>query len=209
MKQTTTVKLGPECPDTPPGTIFSEDDSDPPEPSIQILITNRQSLLAIDTDRLRIVVQQILEDAQFPSALLSIAIVDDPAIHQLNRLYLQHDWPTDVLSFPLEQRLGHLEGEVVVSAETAEKVAAEIPWPGPEELLLYVIHGTLHLVGYQDKRPEEAAKMRAAERTYLRRMGVEVSGKDDRWQALQPCHGARSKQITRSHHAPRGGRQES
>jgi len=163
--------------------FLSGDESEPAESALHILITNQQSLLAIDMDRMRSVIRLILEDADFPAATLSIAIVDDPTIHRLNRQYLQHDWPTDVLSFPLEQRAGYLEGEVVVSAETAEKVAEQVPWTGPEELLLYVIHGTLHLVGYRDKSPEEVAKMRAAELVYLERAGVEVVAHDDRWQA--------------------------
>ena len=152
---------------------------------MHILIANQQSELAIDADRMRTVARQILEDAHFSSAALSIAIVDDATIRQLNRRYLQHDWPTDVLSFPLDERADYLEGEVVVSAEVAAKAAAEVPWPGTEELLLYVIHGTLHLVGYRDKQPEEIAEMRAAEKTYLQRVGVVVVAGDDRWQVVR------------------------
>jgi probable rRNA maturation factor len=159
--------------------------NEPPEPSastLRIPIANQQSVLVVDQDRMRIVARQILEDAQIASGALSIAIVDNPTIHRLNQQYLQHDWPTDVLSFPLEECAGHLEGEVVVSAEVAVKAAAEVPWAGTEELLLYVIHGTLHLVGYRDKRPEEIAKMRAEEMDYLQRAGVAVVARDDRWQ---------------------------
>ena len=163
----------------------SEDDSEPHESTMHILIANQQSVLAIDSDRMRTVARQILEDAHFSSAALSIAIVDEATIRQLNRRYLRHDWPTDVLSFPLEERADYIEGEVVDSAEVAAKAAAEVPWPGTEELLLYVIHGTLHLVGYRDKQPEESAKMRAAERAYLQRVGVLVVAGDDRWQVVQ------------------------
>ena len=70
---------------------------------------------------------------------------------------LNHDWPTDVLSFVLEDDDGHLEGEVIISADTAAAAAAELGWPPAAEQLLYVIHGMLHLVGYRDKTPDEAA----------------------------------------------------
>jgi len=163
---------------------LSADAPEPSESAMRIAIADQQSLLTIRAKRMRAVVGWILEDARVTSGTLSIAIVDDPAIHRLNRRYLQHDWPTDVLSFPLECRIGYLEGEVVVSADTAARMAAELSWSGEEELLLYVVHGTLHLVGFRDKEPEEVAKMRAAELEYLRRAGVEVAAGDDRWRRV-------------------------
>ena len=156
------------------------------ESTLHILIANQQSTLAIDKGRLCTIVKQILADANFDSGTLSIAIVDDPTIHQLNRQHLQHDWPTDVLSFPLEQYGKHLEGEVVISADTAINNSAEVEWSATEELLLYAIHGALHLVGYQDQSDQEIASMRTAERAYLQQAGVEVSVRDERWQGLEP-----------------------
>ena len=82
-----------------------------------------------------------------------MAVVDDPTIRRLHREYLGEDSPTDVMSFVLERADDYLEGEVVVSAETACAAAPEYGWPAADELLLYVIHGTLHLVGYDDTTP--------------------------------------------------------
>ncbi|MEO2049016.1 MAG: rRNA maturation RNase YbeY [Pirellulales bacterium] len=159
------------------------------ESTLHILIANQQSTLAIDKGRLCAIVKKILTDANFCSGTLSIAIVDDPTIHQLNRQHLQHDWSTDVLSFPLEQCGSHLEGEVVISADTAINKSAEVKWPATEELLLYAIHGALHLVGYRDKSDQEITIMRTAEKSYLQQAGVEVSALDDRWQGLEPLGG--------------------
>jgi probable rRNA maturation factor len=92
-------------------------------------------------------------------------------MHELNRRHLDHDYPTDVLSFTLEDDGKHLEGEVVISADTAEVEAAERGWTAAGEQLLYVVHGILHLVGYRDKSPAEIEEMRAAEEMYLRRFG--------------------------------------
>ena len=61
----------------------------------------------------------ILADAGISTGMVSVAVVDDPAIHRLNREFLQHDYPTDVLSFLLERDGEHLEGEVIVSSDTA------------------------------------------------------------------------------------------
>ena len=139
---------------------------------ITIELTNEQSALAIDQARLHQAARLILIDHGAPESRLSIAVVDDPTIHQLNRQFLQHDYPTDVLSFTLEQNQEVLEGEVVVSAETAMTRSTEFGWSPEEELLLYVIHGVLHLVGFEDKESAQRQKMRDAEARYLDRLGV-------------------------------------
>ena len=77
-----------------------------------------------------------------------------------------------MLSFPLEQSAERLEGEVVVSAQTAAAAAGRFGWSAADELLLYVIHGTLHLMGVGDTTPLEQAEMRARERACLDRFGL-------------------------------------
>jgi len=131
----------------------------------------------VDEERLCEAARAVLTDSHFASANISIAVVDDPSIHELNRRYLDHDWPTDVLSFVLDEQTDHLEGEVIISADTAMRAAAEAGWPAAAEQLLYVIHGTLHLVGYRDKTLADAQKMRAAEAKYLRQLDFGPSPK--------------------------------
>ena len=101
-----------------------------------------------------------------------MAVVDDETICTLHKRYLGLDEPTDVLSFVLERGEDALEGEVVVSAETAAVTGKWYGLSAADELLLYVIHGTLHLVGYDDTTPEEQAEMRQQETSYLARFGV-------------------------------------
>jgi len=134
---------------------------------LSIEITNRQNSVTFDAQRLRRAAEAILRDAGIGSAALDIAVVDDPTIHQLNRQFLQHDYPTDVLSFLLESEGEAWEGEVIVSSDTARRSAAQFDWSPDEELLLYVIHGTLHLVGYDDQTSQERAAIRQQERRYL------------------------------------------
>ena len=124
--------------------------------------------------RITSAVQKILTDAGVQRGTLSIAIVDDETIHRLNRQYLQHDYPTDVLSFNLEPQAGRgsVNGEIIVSFETAERIAPEIGWSPADEILLYVIHGALHLVGMDDATADEQHEMRAAERRYLVEFGL-------------------------------------
>jgi probable rRNA maturation factor len=141
---------------------------------LRIEISNRQTAFEFDARRLKRAAEAILRDAGIASAALSIAVVDDPTIRRLNRQFLDHDEPTDVLSFVLEHERGHLEGEVIVSAQTALGSAARYGWSPEAELSLYVIHGTLHLVGYDDHTADQRAAMRGGERRYLALLGLEA-----------------------------------
>jgi probable rRNA maturation factor len=141
---------------------------------IHVSLVNEQSRHPVDEQQLIAAIESIVKDSEFASAQVSVAIVDDATMHDLNRQYLEHDYPTDVLSFVLEEAGGHLEGEVIISADTAAANAADIGWPAAAEQLLYAIHGTLHLIGYRDKHSDEIAQMRAAEQKYLSPFGLKL-----------------------------------
>src|SRR5947209_20458481 len=123
---------------------------------ITIEIADEQSRHQLDHSRLKKAARLVLEDAGIKSAEISIAVVSDERIHELNRQYLQHDYPTDVLSFVLDhnQDKQSLDGEIIVSADHAASQAVHFGWSADDELLLYVIHGCLHLVGYDDTTAE-------------------------------------------------------
>lgn len=139
---------------------------------IRIDISDEQTAIQVDEGRLRRAVEMVLVDAGINEGSVSLALVDDATIHELNKRFLAHDEPTDVLSFALEQRAGYLEGEIIVSGDTAVRSGRRFGWPAEDELLLYVIHGTLHLVGYDDLAPAAQAAMRLKEREYLGRFGL-------------------------------------
>ncbi len=137
---------------------------------IQVDIADEQTLRPIDdalATRLIEAVRVVAADYGFRKGEVSIAILDDDAIQVVNRDYLQHDWATDAITFPFEASDGFLEGEILVSRETADREAASLPWSGDDELLLYVIHGTLHLVGLDDQDDASSAVMKLAEKKYL------------------------------------------
>jgi probable rRNA maturation factor len=147
---------------------------DSTESRFELSLTNDQAAHAVDAKRLVSAARRVLVDSKFKSAMVSIAVVDDPKIHSLNRQFLNHDYPTDVLSFVLDANETHLKGEVVLSADTAASVATMGGWKAADEQLLYVIHGVLHLVGLDDQASDAARQMRAAERYYLHEFGVEL-----------------------------------
>jgi probable rRNA maturation factor len=134
---------------------------------IAIHITNRQKTLKLDRRRIRQAATAILRDAGISEATISIAIVDDATIAGLHEQFLDDPEPTDVLSFVLERSEETLEGEVVASADTAAAYSPRYHSTPEDELLRYVIHGTLHLVGYDDTTPRQRAIMRKKERGYL------------------------------------------
>jgi probable rRNA maturation factor len=134
----------------------------------RISIATPQEIVAIDRGRMREVVRRVLEGEGVADAEISLAFVDNPTIHQLNKRYLQHDEPTDVLSFPLsEPNAKRLAGELVIGVEVAQAQAQERGHAVEAELALYVIHGLMHLCGHDDHDEEGAAAMRQKEKHYL------------------------------------------
>jgi probable rRNA maturation factor len=117
-----------------------------------------------------------LESLGFEEAELSVLLVSDRRIQQLNRQYLARNRPTDVLAFAQWEGGGealHPDwlGDVVISAETAEEQAAQEGTGLNQELDLLLVHGILHLIGYEHTgASEEAAVMGRKQRQLLRRI---------------------------------------
>jgi len=139
----------------------------------KIAIASPQEAVPIDRKRLREIVQSVLDGESIVDAEISVAFVDNPTIHALNKRYLNHDEPTDVLSFPLsDPGAKKLSGELVIGAEVALEQAVDRRHDVQAELALYVIHGLLHLCGYDDKSEKNELVMRERERHYLRLLGL-------------------------------------
>ncbi|HNR13140.1 MAG TPA: rRNA maturation RNase YbeY [Thermodesulfobacteriota bacterium] len=121
----------------------------------------------------------ILNALGSPDVEMGVSLVSDRAITDLNATYRNHNRPTDVLSFSMQEGdFGDLNpqvlGDVVISVETARRQAEERGQSFEEELCLLLIHGTLHLFGYDHERSAAAARqMRGKERTLLRTLKKE------------------------------------
>jgi len=147
-----------------------EDDSE-----YEIATHRRVDLAALDDATIERAVQATLSLHGCRGAQISIALVDDAEIARLNETYLQHEGPTDVLSFDLNGDIeaGRVDGEIVASAETAQRVAGERGGNPAMELLLYLVHGTLHLLGYDDATVDAATAMHAKEDEVFKALGYE------------------------------------
>ena len=134
------------------------------------------SLPTVADPRIRQAACWIAKEYGYRRLYASIAIVDDSTIQQVNAQRLGHDWPTDVISFELDVSDTSVEGEVIASVETAARICAAAGWSVADELLLYVVHGLLHVAGLNDGDEEQRQEMRLAEQACLLGLGVEQAG---------------------------------
>jgi len=115
-----------------------------------------------------------------PDAELSILIVDDQQITKLNRQFLNRKGPTNVIAFPMQEGqfseiAPNLLGDVVISAETAQQEARNAGLSIEERLNQLLIHGTLHLLGYDHvKTVSEARRMEKKTNELLKIIEKEV-----------------------------------
>ncbi|MFO7766434.1 MAG: rRNA maturation RNase YbeY [Pelovirga sp.] len=144
---------------------------------MRIQIENRQRKYRVLKRPLRKVAQRILDICGKSEAELSILILDNEGIRQINRDYLQRDRPTNVISFAMQEGHGtgvqpHLLGDVVISAERAASDAAAAKIPFEHELWFLLVHGILHLLGYDHERgtAAQARNMEQQEREIFARL---------------------------------------
>ena len=125
-----------------------------------VLISNRQSKIRIAQKKMVQKAQAILNALDSPDAELSIVIIDDAHIAELNKRYLNRSGPTNVIAFPM--RVGdfsdmtpHLLGDVVISAEAARQEAEAMGTRFALRLSELLVHGVLHLFGYDHEKSEK------------------------------------------------------
>lgn len=127
--------------------------------SLDIHVTKRVRK-HIDAASLKRACAAALRHGRIRSAHVDILVVGDSAMRALNAKHLRHDYTTDVLSFHLgEGPKGELIGQIVVCNAVAEREARARDITLNEELARYVIHGTLHLLGHDDKKTAAREKM--------------------------------------------------
>lgn len=144
---------------------------------IRVAIVSPQQIVPIARQTFRKVARAVLEGEGVREAEISLAFVDNPTIQCLNKRYLNHDEPTDVLSFPLGAGK-KLAGEIVLGVEVALAEARRRGHEVNDELALYAIHGLLHLCGYDDVADKDRRVMRDRERHYLKSLGLpDIAGK--------------------------------
>jgi probable rRNA maturation factor len=144
----------------------------------KIEITDLQDHVRLDKKLILQVVRRVIKEEGRTARSLSIVLTDNRHIRDLSREYFGTHTCTDVVSFPLEdldwpggQQNGSLNGEIIASAELALEQAKARDIDPQAELLLYLVHGLLHLMGYADRTAEEARRMHEREDALLEQFG--------------------------------------
>lgn len=122
-------------------------------PEIRMVVRKMQSLMGFDIDE------------------LTFSLVDDNTIHEINREYLKHDYPTDIITFNYsEKNQIFIDGEVLISYETALLNAKKYDVTLENEITRLIIHGVLHLLGFDDTTPSKKRVMKNKENALLKQI---------------------------------------
>lgn len=138
-----------------------------------IHISNRQKLLKIPSKKVRTLVETVILNEDKTCDEVSIHFVSNKAMCQMHKEFFNDPSPTDCMSFPLDDEATssyRVLGDVVVCPQTAVAYAKSHQTDHYQELTLYIIHGLLHLMGYDDIRETERKKMRAAEKRHMAKL---------------------------------------
>lgn len=129
---------------------------------MDVFLANEQSLGFDEIALSRLARHALSEEDVDEGAELSLLFVEADHIRKLNARFAANDYPTDVLAFPMmedDEEGSLLLGDVVICPEVARKNAAELGHDLQQELANLVVHGTLHLLGYDHQREDDKAKM--------------------------------------------------
>ena len=166
---------------------------------MKILINNKQKLVKFHLKDIQRLALKILKAANMPKySVLSLVFCDDKAIKEINKQHRDIDEPTDVLSFPMPRDLFSgrakyiLLGDIAISVETALKQAKELKHSLMSEIAFLMIHGVLHLNGYDHIKDEDRQCMVQKEEEIYK--NLYRSGFIHEWKAVSPTVIGRTEQ---------------
>ena len=147
---------------------------------MDIQIANRQKRRRVPLKRLQRTARILIDALKRPDAELSVLLVDDRRIAQLNREFLDREGPTNVIAFPMQEgRFAELHptllGEVVISVDTAAAEAERAGIAFERRLFELLVHGVLHLCGYDHEHDRaQARRMAAKSRAIMKKIEAEI-----------------------------------
>jgi rRNA maturation RNase YbeY len=143
------------------------------EPIVRTEVSMRTSIAIVETPQIERLLD-LMAVGEGTSLLVSVVLVDNEESQSINQKFLAHDYPTDVIAFDLRGE-GGADGEVIVNAEMAVAEALSRGLEPAVELLFYVAHGVLHLLGYDDATDSDREAMHRLQSHYLQLLGFQSS----------------------------------
>ena len=143
---------------------------------MKLEIINLQKLYPVDKNRIKKIVRNVLKFEK-KDAELNVVFTDNKRIKEINTTFLGHNYATDVITFAYDEASinnDKASGEIIISVEMAKKLAQKHDCAVEGEIALYLVHGLLHLFGYNDKQRKEAKKMHQREGELLSDLGFLV-----------------------------------
>ncbi|MDA8895772.1 rRNA maturation RNase YbeY [Bacteroidia bacterium] len=131
----------------------------------------------IDLTLFRATVNTLFSDSNQQLKKLSIVLLSDEDIREMNKRALDHDYYTDILTFDLSETVFHVETELYISYDRVKENAQSFKQTNRTELLRVTLHGCLHIAGYKDKTKKEIEAMRTAENKYIQHYKSQSNGK--------------------------------
>lgn len=134
--------------------------------TLDIRVFNNSSFKYLPKSKIIRALKNLLNKEGVSESLINVYYLDDNEIHRINKEFLNHNYPTDVITFPLEEC--PLEADIVIGVGVAKTQAKEYNVSLTNEIARLAIHGCLHILGYNDKIPKEKELMTKLENKYLK-----------------------------------------
>jgi len=144
-----------------------------------VQITTHFAEAAVDRSKLERLVEAVCDRFDLSGATVSVGVVDDAEITELNQKFLNQARTTDCLSFDLSEASGPRVFDLIVNGQMAIRQAGQRGHSSDAELALYVTHGLLHQLGFDDGTAEQARKMHETEDEILQHLGYGCVYNDD------------------------------
>lgn len=133
---------------------------------IQISLHDAVNIPRIPKRKIERIARMVFENEGTSQATVNVVVIDDAAMHEMNKKFLNHDYTTDILTFCLETQ--PIDGEVYINFDAVRRQARDYKVSITNEFLRLTAHGVLHMLGYDDQSTEERLKMSALEDKYIR-----------------------------------------
>jgi len=113
------------------------------------------------------IIKRLKNDLNFKIESIELNFVSSDKIVEINKKYLDHNFPTDIITFNYSDKNDSLDGEIFICSEVAKENASAFNCSADDEILRLIIHGFLHLLGYNDIEENEKSEMKLKEDTYV------------------------------------------